>query len=152
MRDPEAGEPESGEPVRVTRSVEVSELGDEEAKAAVRAALAFGGRAELRVDVVFVDDPTLREMHERFLDDPSLTDVMAFDYTSSEGEADPQAEVYVSADRARAVAAERGESPHDELLLYLVHGSLHLCGLDDHEEHDRHEMRAAERAVLAELA
>ena len=103
MREAEAPDAGGDESVRVTRSVEVPELGDEEAKAAVLAALTFGERAELRVDVVFVDDPTLREMHERFLDDPSLTDVMAFDYTSSDGEADPQAEVYVSADRARAV-------------------------------------------------
>jgi len=135
----------------VTRAVEVHELSDADAAAAVEEALSHGGRPGLRVDVVFVDDPTLQRMHEEFLDDPSLTDVMAFDYTETDGDADPEAEVFVSADRARAVALERGEESRDELLLYLVHGALHLCGLDDHEDAPREEMRAAERIVLSRL-
>lgn len=151
MNGPESFDPTGSEKVRVTRAVEVSELSDEEARAAVDAALSHAGRPGLRIDVVFVDDPTLQAMHEEFLDDPSVTDVMAFDYTQADGDADPEAEVYVSADRARAVATERGESPRDELLLYLVHGALHLCGMDDHEEGPRAEMRAAETAVLSRL-
>ena len=139
------------EKVRVTRAVEVAELSDQDAKAAVLAALAHAGRPGLQVDVVFVDDPTLQAMHEEFLDDPSVTDVMAFDYTQTDGDADPEAEVYVSADRARVVAAERAEPTRDELLLYLVHGALHLCGMDDHEEGPREEMRAAEKVVLSKL-
>ena len=149
------GSPES---LRLTRTVVVPELEDREALGALAAALAYGGRDELKVDLLFVDDPTLSELHEQFLDDPSVTDVMAFDYTGDEdllGEGDrpdPEAEVYVSVDRARAVAAERGESVRDELLLYIVHGSLHLCGLDDHAADDREEMRAAERSVLSSLS
>ena len=83
---------------------------------------------------------------------------MAFDYTGDDDHLDegdqssPEAEVYVSVDRARAVAAERGESVREELLLYIVHGSLHLCGLDDHAVEDREEMRAAERSVLSSLS
>jgi len=149
---PEASLPGGSEQVRVTRAVLVAELSDEAAKAAVLAALSHAGRRELQVDVVFVDDPTLQAMHEEFLDDPSVTDVMAFDYTEADGgDADPEAEIYVSADRARVVAAERGERARDELLLYLVHGALHLCGMDDHEEGPREEMRAAEKVVLSKL-
>ena len=98
------------------------------------------------------------ELLEAIRDGRSVTDVMAFDYTGDDdhlGEEDqssPEAEVYVSVDRARAVAAERGESVRDELLLYIVHGSLHLCGLDDHAVEDREEMRAAERSVLSSLS
>ena len=152
MSGPEVPAPSGGEPVRVTRAVEVPELTDEDVGGAVQAALSYAGRPGLQVDVIFVDDPTLQAMHEQFLDDPSVTDVMAFDYTKAEGDAEPEAEVYVSADRARAVAGERGEAPRDELLLYIVHGALHLCGMDDHEEGPRQEMRAAEAAVLAMLA
>lgn len=154
MIEPEPLDSGDVEPLRVTRTIEVPELTDEDAKTAVAVSLAYGDRTGLRVDVVFVDDPTLREMHERFLDDPTVTDVMAFDYTESSDDADPtpQAEIYVSVDRARAVAEERGESSRGELLLYLVHGSLHLCGFDDHEERAREEMRVAERSVLESLA
>lgn len=147
----EPSEPES--PVGVVRTVDVPELDDREALQAVAAALAHGDRSGLRVDLVFVDDPTLRDLHEQFLDDPTLTDVMAFDYSQAEEvELDPEAEVYVSVDRARAVALERGDQARDELLLYIVHGCLHLCGFDDHADEDREEMRAAERVVLASLS
>ena len=116
------GSPES---LRLTRTVAVPELEDREALGALAAALAHGGRSELKVDLLFVDDPTLSELHEQFLDDPSVTDVMAFDYTGDddhldeEDQSSPEAEVYVSVDRARAVAAERGESVREELLLYI---------------------------------
>ena len=63
----------------------------------------------------------------------------------------PDGEIYISADRARSVALERGLPPERELVLYVVHGALHLCGMDDHEEADRLAMRVAERAVMAEL-
>ena len=150
------GSSEPSEPkasVSVVRTVDVPELDDREALQAVAAALAHGERSGLRVDLLFVDDPTLRDLHEQFLDDPTLTDVMAFDYSQADEAAlDPEAEVYVSVDRARAVALEREDPVHDELLLYIVHGCLHLCGFDDHADEDRDEMRAAERVVLASLS
>ena len=123
-------------------------LADEAVVAAVDAALAHGGRAGVDVDVVLVDDPTLAELHGRFLGDPSPTDVMSFDLGDDGG---PVGELYVSVDRAAAVAAARGVRVERELALYLVHGALHLCGHDDHEDDDRAAMRAAERAVLASL-
>jgi len=147
-------EPSERDPsVSVAWTVDVPELDDREVLQAVAAALSHGDRSGLRVDLLFVDDSTLRDLHEQFLDDPTLTDVMAFDYSQADEAAlDPEAEVYVSVDRARAVALERGEQARDELLLYVVHGCLHLCGFDDHADEDRDEMRAAERVVLASLS
>lgn len=118
-------------------------------QAAVGAALAKGGRAGLQVAVVFVSDLELADLHARHLGDPSPTDVMAFDL--GEGGAGPAGEVYVSVERARAVARARDLPPERELALYVVHGCLHLCGHDDHEPRARARMRRAEREVLARL-
>ena len=63
----------------------------------------------------------------------------------------PVGELYVSEPCARRVAAEQGIDPRRELALYVVHGALHLCGYDDHEDADRLRMRAAEREVLSRL-
>ena len=127
-----------------------SDLMDEqEVRRTVEAALRHGGRAGLAVDVIFVDDPTLAELHGRFLGDPTPTDVMAFELGEEGG--GPAAEIYVSLDRARAVAQVRGGDARRETALYLVHGALHLCGYDDHEEAERAAMRAAESQVLARL-
>lgn len=135
--------------IELTWTVEARPLADEAVVAAVEAALAHGRRPGLAVEVVLVDDPTLAALHEQWLGDPSVTDVMAFDL-GEEGEG-AAAEVYASVDRAAALAAERGVEWGRELALYLVHGTLHLCGYDDHEEEDRAAMRAAEAEVMASL-
>lgn len=124
-------------------------LSDAEVRAAVAAALEHGRRPALSVAIVFVSDPRLAELHGLHLGDPSPTDVMAFDLGASGF--GPSGEVYVSVDRARAVARARDLAPDRELALYVVHGCLHLCGFDDHRARDRARMRAAERAVLARL-
>jgi probable rRNA maturation factor len=99
--------------------------------------------------VVFVDDADLARMHGEWLGDGSPTDVISFDL--GEDEPGPVGELYVSAERARAVAAERGLDERRELALYVVHGALHLCGFDDHEPAERERMRAAEAIVLGSL-
>lgn len=113
---------------------------------AAEAALEHGERPHLELQLVLVSDETLAEMHGRFLGDDSPTDVMAFDL--GEDEEGPGGEVYVSVDCARRVSEQRGGAFDRELALYVVHGCLHLCGFDDHEESDRARMREAERHVL----
>ncbi len=135
--------------IEITWTVEARPLTDEAIRAAVEAALAHGGRAGLAVEVVLLDDPSLAALHDQWLGDPSVTDVMAFDL-GDEGEG-PAAEVYASVDRARELARERGVDWGRELALYLVHGTLHLCGHDDHEDEERAAMRAAEAAVMEGL-
>jgi probable rRNA maturation factor len=135
--------------VQVSWCVVDRPLDDAAVVALVDAALAHGGRAGIDVDVVLVDDPTLADLHGRFLGDPSPTDVMSFDLGEDGG--GPAGELYVSVDRARAVAGARGVRVARELALYLVHGTLHLCGHDDHSDDERAVMRAAEREVLAGL-
>ncbi len=123
-------------------------LSDEEVRRAVNAALDEGGRKGIALSVVFVGDRELCRLHEERLGDPSATDVLAFDLGEGGG---PAGELYVSAERARAVARERGLSPERELALYVVHGCLHLCGHDDTAPRARARMRATERRVLAAL-
>jgi probable rRNA maturation factor len=87
-------------------------------------------------------------MHARHLGDPGPTDVLAFDLGEGAGAA---GEVFVSVERARAVARELDLPPDRELALYVVHGCLHLCGYDDRRPADRQRMRSLERAVLERL-
>jgi probable rRNA maturation factor len=124
-------------------------LADGAVERAVRAALRHGERALVELSVVFVTDPVLAEMHAKHLGDSSETDVISFDL--GEDTVGPAGELYISVDRARAVAGLRGSSLERELLLYVVHGALHLCGYDDHEDDERERMRTAERHVMGEL-
>ena len=58
-------------------------------------------------------------------------------------------ELIVSTETALREAAAHGWSPQDEVLLYVVHGLLHLCGYDDLTDEARPAMRVREREVLA---
>jgi len=124
-------------------------LGDDRVREVACAALDHGGRGDMELSVVFVDDAALGELHGRYLGDDSPTDVMSFDLgTDTPG---PGGELYVSVERAAARAAQRGVDVAREVALYVVHGALHLCGYDDQDEADRAAMRAAERAVMDTL-
>lgn len=140
--------------VSEARRAQFAGVSDQAAEQAVEAALKEGGRDGLAVSVIFVTDEALCELHGRFLDDDSPTDVITFDLTgdSSEGDAEgPGAELYVSVDAAVRCAPEHSIDVESELLLYVAHGTLHLCGHDDHDEEERRAMRLAEVRVLASI-
>jgi len=60
--------------------------------------------------------------------------------------------VIVSADTAMASAEKYGWRAHDELLLYVIHGCLHLTGHDDQTDDALATMRACEKKYLALFA
>lgn len=113
-------------------------------RAAVRATLEFAGRPDLPVSLLLTDDAGIAELHGRFLGDPSPTDVMSFGF-------DDGAEVVVSVATAARVARASGHAIAAEVVLYVVHGLLHVLGYDDQAPRARARMRAAERAILRRL-
>jgi len=97
-----------------------------------------------------VDDREMARLHGRFSGDPAPTDVLAFALEgpgAPAGEA-PAAEVVVSVETAVREARARGLRPRTEVLLYAVHGILHLRGEDDH---DPVRARRMDRRTLALL-
>lgn len=100
------------------------------------------------LSLVFLDDPSLAELHGRFLNDPSTTDVITFEGDENFGTA---GEVCVSVDTAWRVASENAHAFSDELTLYVVHGWLHLAGYDDLQPAKKRRMRVAERRALSLL-
>ncbi len=115
-------------------------------EAAVRQALRHTGREQAQVILAVVDDATIAQLHGRHLDDATPTDVLSFLLES--GPDGLEGEVIVSAETAARSAARYGWSPGEELLLYAVHGALHLAGCLDATPAQRSEMRKQERAVL----
>ncbi|MDD2764426.1 MAG: rRNA maturation RNase YbeY [Opitutaceae bacterium] len=97
------------------------------------------------LSLAFLTDAALARLHARFLDDPSVTDVITFAGTPASGLA---GEICVSADTARAFARKHGRDFSAELTLYLVHGWLHLAGHDDLEPVRKKRMRAAEARAM----
>lgn len=130
---------------------------------------AEGVREDIEVSLLFVDEPTIAELHERFLGESGPTDVLAFPIdeepvqsgrspdeggtgpggpVGGEGDAMPilLGDVVVCPAVASRQAGERGHPAEDEVALLVVHGLLHLLGMDHVEsaEADRMERRTKE--------
>jgi probable rRNA maturation factor len=117
--------------------------------AAVRAVLAGSDYQSANISIAVVDDPTIHELNNQYLEHDFPTDVLSFVLDDSANALD--GEVIVSADTAIREAGTAGWSAEDELLLYVIHGTLHLIGHDDHEPSDQAEMVAAEASCLKQL-
>jgi len=91
-------------------------------------------------NIIFVSDKELAEMHHRYLNDPSPTDVITFNLGSDEIEG----EIYISSERAKTQSKEYNVSFENELIRLVVHGLLHLAGYDDLSESDYREMKQKE--------
>jgi probable rRNA maturation factor len=89
----------------------------------------------------------MRELNRQFLEHDYATDVLSFVLESSPDGL--EGEIVISADTAAAAAGKYGWRPHDELLLYSIHGALHLAGWDDADEEQAAAMRLRERHYLA---
>ena len=100
------------------------------------------------LSIALVDEATICEIHARFLDDPTPTDVITFPGDTDENKA---GEIIVSVDQAMRVHQANNTTLIQELTLYLVHGWLHLAGEDDIDPADRMLMRQAEKTVLTQL-
>jgi probable rRNA maturation factor len=114
---------------------------------AVRLVLKEAGVSRARVSLAVIGDRAIRRLNRRYLGHDYATDVLSFNLGDSQQEL--EGEVIVSADAAAAAAARFGWPPEDELLLYVIHGTLHLIGLRDGNPRQRRQMRRSERECLA---
>lgn len=117
--------------------------------AAVAMILDDYGFESAEISIAIVDDVTIRQYNQQYLQHDYETDVLSFLLDCSEDHLVGQ--LIVSTDTAERVAKELGSSFADEMLLYVVHGSLHLMGLDDTTPECANEMRDAEKLYLAKM-
>jgi len=100
------------------------------------------------ISLALMTDGELAEIHAKFLDDPTPTDVITFPGTD-DGEL--AGEICVSAERAAIESAKRKRPFAHELTLYIVHGWLHLAGMDDLTAPGRRAMRRGEKIAMRHL-
>jgi probable rRNA maturation factor len=111
-----------------------------------RARLAVGLTGQ--VEVLLADDPTLRRLNKSFRGKNKPTDVLSF--PTPDEIADTHAgDLAISLEAAARQAATYGHSLRDEVRILLLHGLLHLSGLD--HETDNGEMAAREATLRSKL-
>lgn len=135
-------------------------VGVRKIRQAVRAALDAVGADGCEISIALVDDARIQEINRQYLDHDRPTDVISFDLSEGPDEGPvhngsrvpgPSGEIIVSAERAVLVAAEHGGDSEAELLLYVVHGLLHLVDYDDRTTRDATRMHALEDRIMTSL-
>lgn len=116
---------------------------------AVRQVLAQAGIRRGEVSVAVVTDPEMHALNRQYLEHDYPTDVLSFVLEFDPGEGFLEGQIIASLDYAARQAERFGWVADDELLLYVIHGALHLTGHDDHTPAGRAAMRQAEAEHLA---
>lgn len=119
---------------------------------AISVVLAGEGIARAEISVAILDDVAIHNVNREHLQHDYPTDILSFLFelsASDDGEKFLDGELIASAETAIRTAAEIGWPPMSELMLYVIHGMLHLVGYDDQMENDRAKMRELERRYLS---
>ena len=119
-------------------------------KAAATAVLEGEGIPAAKVGLAFVDNAHIHRLNKQFLNHDEPTDVLTFPYSVA-GAKKLEGEVVIGYEIAEEYAADRDHAAERELILYVIHGCLHLCGYGDTSATAERQMRAKEREYLAKL-
>ena len=141
---------------RLNASEHIVEIADQQAIpvdadaliAIIRQILSDHQIQSAEISLALVDDPSIRNLNRQYLQHDYETDVISF---VLDWEPDTRAltgQLIVSTQTASREADSVGSSFEEELMLYVIHGTLHLVGLDDKSADDALHMRAQEQKYL----
>lgn len=104
------------------------------------------GRGVGLIGYLFCDDEKILEVNRQFLDHDYYTDIITFDYSD---ERTISGDIVISLDTVRSNADQFDQPYGRELMRVIIHGILHLCGIDDKGPGEREIMESHEDESLA---
>ena len=126
--------------------VKMPKIKKRETTAWIRAVAATYGYKVGEVGYMFVDDEKILEVNNEYLGHDYYTDVITFDYDEP---GIVSGDIVISLDTVRTNAEQFGKQYDDELRRVIIHGILHLCGINDKGPGEREIMEEAENRALA---
>ncbi|HAR38497.1 MAG: rRNA maturation RNase YbeY [Bacteroidetes bacterium GWD2_45_23] len=103
------------------------------------------GRRVGEISYLFCDDAKILEINRQYLQHDFYTDIITFDYSENNV---ISGDISISLDTVRSNSQKYQTEFTDELNRVIIHGILHLCGLDDHSNSEQEAMRIAENTAL----
>jgi len=100
------------------------------------------------IGYMFVDDKKILEVNKEYLGHDYFTDIITFDYDEDNV---INGDIVISLDTVRSNAEKFNKTYDDELYRVIIHGILHLCGINDKGPGEREIMEANENKALALL-
>lgn len=125
------------------------DISHRETTAWVRVVAASYGKRVGEVAYVFCNDEKILEVNRQYLKHDYYTDIITFDYC--EGDL-LSGDLFISLDTVRSNAELFGKTYEEELHRVIIHGILHLVGINDKGPGEREIMEAAENKALALLS
>lgn len=125
--------------------IKMPKIKKREVTAWIKAVAASYGRKVGEIGYLFVDDEKILEVNNEYLGHNYYTDIITFDY--DEGDV-INGDIVISLDTVRTNAEQFGKEYDEELYRVIIHGILHLCGIDDKGPGEREIMEAAENKAL----
>jgi rRNA maturation RNase YbeY len=110
------------------------------------------GRKVGDVSYIFCSDSKIMEINKLYLNHDYYTDIITFDYTAGNL---ISGDIFISVDTVRSNAVKYGVVFENELFRVIIHGILHLCGIDDKapgariimEEHENEALRILKKII-----
>lgn len=114
----------------------------------IRAVAATYQKKVGEVGYLFCDDEHILQVNRDYLGHDYYTDIITFDYCEDKT---ISGDIYISVDTVFTNADKYGRPYDEELHRVIIHGILHLCGINDKGPGEREIMEAAEDKALAML-
>lgn len=111
----------------------------------IRAVAAQYGKRVGDVGYLFCNDEKILEVNREYLGHDYYTDIITFDYTEEDT---LNGDIVISLDTVRSNAEKFEKAYDEELHRVIIHGILHLCGINDKGKGEREIMEAAENRAL----
>lgn len=103
------------------------------------------------ISIALVGDATMSRLHQDFMGIPGPTDVLTFELDHDAAGTCTAGEIVICVPEARRRCVDHGVSLDRELLLYALHGMLHLAGLDDRTDKAFEAMHRTEDQILSAI-
>lgn len=117
-----------------------------ETTAWIRQVAATYGKKVGDVAYIFCDDEKILEVNRQYLNHDYYTDVITFDYTVRNT---ISGDIFISLDTVKSNSQDQHTTYDEELHRVIIHGILHLCGINDKGPGEREIMEKAENKALS---
>ncbi|MFQ5787284.1 MAG: rRNA maturation RNase YbeY [Thermodesulfobacteriota bacterium] len=124
------------------------EIKSSKIKRVVKEVLSKEGK-DARLSIALVGNNMIKELNKQYFNSDEVTDVISFPLSNNKNFL--SGEIIVSVETAVCAAGKRNMSIEGEIVLYIVHGILHLLGYDDANEGDARVMHENESKILKAL-
>lgn len=130
----------------MTEGVEMPRLDFDKVRRWIAQVASNHGYAVGNLTYCFCDDEYILETNRKFLQHDYYTDIITFDYTRRDRIG---GDMVISLDTVASNAVQIGVTYDSELLRVIIHGVLHLCGINDKGPGEREVMEAEENKALS---